>query len=173
VDEVLLELEPAIGGPHLGRHRRVRHRQDASPDPERGLQAKAHLGEPPAGADARGPGDVQREVPVAEPEPGLLAVRAQLVHRRERVALDAPAERRLLDAREVVQDGVVVGHDEEPVADAVVARVHDDVEAIADLGGQALGKLRAADPARERDDPAGHASSSSSTSPSRSMVSAS
>jgi hypothetical protein len=48
----------------------------------------------------------------------------------------------------------VVGHHEEAVADAVVPRVDDDVETVADVGLESLGELGAADPARERDDPA-------------------
>ena len=80
---------------------------------------------------------------------------------------------RLLDPGEVVEDGVVVGHHEQAVPDAVVARVDDDVEAVADVRGQPLRELRAADAARQRDHVARHAFSSSSSSPIRSIVSAS
>ena len=103
VDEVLLELEPAVRGADLGRDRLVGHRQDPGGDPERRLRVEAGIRDAGAGADPCGPGDVQREVAVAEREPGLLAVDAELVHDDLRVALDAPAPLDLLDAREVVQ----------------------------------------------------------------------
>ena len=67
----------------------------------------------------------------------------------------------------------MVGHHEQPVADAVVARVDDHAEPLADVRREALRELGAAHPAGERDDPLRHAFSSSSTSPIRSIVSAS
>ena len=158
VDEVLLELQPAVGRVDLGRDGRVRHRQDPGRDPMRRLEPEADLGEPAGRPQPRGPRDVERQVAVAEPEPRLLAVRGQLVHRGVGVALDAPAPGHLLDAREVVQDRVVVGHHEQPVADAVVAGVDDDVEPVPDVGLEPLGQLRAADAAGEGDDPARHLS---------------
>ncbi len=55
----------------------------------------------------------------------------------------------------------MVGHDEEPVADAVVARVDDHRQPIAESSLEAFGELGPADAAGERDDrPAGHGQSS-------------
>ena len=53
VDEVLLELEPAVRGQQLGPDRRVGHRQQPRRDAQRGGQAGRHLGQalrPRAGA---------------------------------------------------------------------------------------------------------------------------
>ena len=66
-------------------------------------------------------------------------------------------QRDLLDPGEVVEHRVVVGHHEQPVPPAVVARVDDDREPVSQVGLEAFGQLRAADPAGERDDRAGHA----------------
>ena len=135
MDEVLLELEPAVVGPHLGPDRLVGHRQDPRRRcPSDRLEPEAHLGQPAARAQPRGPRDVQREVAVAEREPVGLAVRGQLGHRRVGVALDAPAPLDLLDPGQVVEHRVVVGHDQQAVPLAVVAGVDDDRQPIAEVG---------------------------------------
>ncbi len=63
----------------------------------------------------------------------------------------------LLDPGKGVEDGVVVGHHQQPVPPAVVARVDDDGQPVSEVRGEALGQLRAADAARQHDDPAGRA----------------
>ena len=120
--------------------------------PQRPLEAQAHLGQAAARRHAGRAGDVQRQVPVAESEPRLLAVGTQLGHRGVGVALDPPAPGNLLDACEVVEHRVVVGHHEQPVPPAIVPGVDDDREPGSELGLEPVGQLRAADPAGQRDD---------------------
>ena len=83
---------------------------------------------------------------------------------------DAPAALVVEEPGEHVHDRVVVGHDEEAVADGVVAGVDDDAQLarLEDLL-EAVGQLRAARAAGEDDDV--HVARSAWTSVIRSMVS--
>ena len=96
VDEVLLELEPAVGGPDLGRDRLVGHRQDPRRDPERraGARGTTSVRRAPASTRAgprrcasRGPG---RRAGTTSPRRSA----PSCVHHGVRVALDAPAPAR-------------------------------------------------------------------------------
>ena len=102
----------------------------------------AALGQP------RRPRDVGREVAVAEPEPGRLAVLGQAVHDGPGLAGETPAALVVEPARQHVHDRVVVGHDEQAVPLGVVARVGDDRQvARAEDGLEPVGQLRATGPA--------------------------
>ena len=69
----------------------------------------------------------RREVAVAEPEPGLLAVVAELRPSSRSVSPSMPQPHSTCSMPgERVHDGVVVGHHEQPVALRVVAGVDDD-----------------------------------------------
>ena len=100
----------------------VGHRQDRGGDAERLLQRATDVGQPLAAPQPRGPRDVRRQVPIPEPEPRLLAVPAEHLRRRERLAVKAPALLLVREAGQRVHDGVVVGHHEQAVALEVVAR---------------------------------------------------
>ena len=92
-----------------------------------------------------------REVAVAEVEPDVLAERAQLVHRRERVAVQAPAA--LVDrVGEPERDEVRIRADVRAVDLEVVAGVGDHGEVGAELVQQAAGQLRASGAPCEQDD---------------------
>ena len=90
-DEVVLEVEPAVVGPDLGPDRCVGHRQDRRRDAEGSLQRATDVGQPLTAPQPRGPGDVRRQVAVAEPEPRLLAVPLEHLGRGERLALRGPS----------------------------------------------------------------------------------
>ena len=122
--------------------------------PERVLERADRGRQRPALADPCGPRDVCREVAIAEPEPGLLAVFGQAVHDGPRLAGEAPTPVVIESVGEHVEDRVVVGHDEQTVALGVVAGVRDDRQV---AGGEdrleAVGQLRAAGPAGQGHDP--------------------
>src|SRR5207247_9629917 len=74
VDEVLLELEPALVGADLGPDRLVAHRLDRRRDAERPGEFEHDLAEERARSEPRRPDDVGRQVAIAQPEPRLFAV---------------------------------------------------------------------------------------------------
>ena len=126
MDEVLLELEPALVGPDLGSDRAVGHRQDPCRDPERVLERPHDLGQAASLADPCRPRDVRREVSIAEPEPVLLAVLGQAVHHGPGLVDVAPAALEVEPPGQHVHDRVVIGHHEQAVPLGVVAGVDDD-----------------------------------------------
>ena len=83
------------------------------------------LGEGRALLEPAGAVEVGREVAVAEPEPGRLAVAVERVHHAEALVGEAPALLGVLGAGERVGDGVEVGGDGEAVEAVVVGGVHD------------------------------------------------
>ena len=109
------------------------------------------VGRSPARSRRR-PDDVGGKVAVAEPEPGLLTVDRQLLRHGVRLAADPPALLPVVEPGQGVQDGVVVGQTSEAVALDVVAGVDDDRQLGSDRRLQAVGQLRATDPAGEDDD---------------------
>ena len=113
---------------------------------------------------------MRAEVPVAEPEPRVLAVALEHAHRGPRLVADAPAALVVEQPGEHVHDRVVVGHHEQAVAVDVVARVDDDAQLarLEDLL-EPVGELRPARAAGEDDDV--HVARSAWTSVIRSMVS--
>ena len=129
VDEVLLEVEPALVGP------------DLRSGPARRPSAGSALGIPSARLELehglgrwRSPSRSRhvramcvREVAVAEPEPGLLAVALPARPSRSTSRRACPQPRSSSNRpAEHVHDRVVVGHDEQAVALGVVAGVDDD-----------------------------------------------
>jgi hypothetical protein len=154
MDEVLLEAEPALVCADLGPDRRVGHRQDRARDADGPLECQHDRGQGAALADPRGPCDVRREVPVAEAEPGLLAILGQGVHDGPGLAPDPPAALVVEAPGEHVHDRVMVRHDEQAVPFRVVARVDDDGQVAGRQGRlETVSELRAARPAGESDDP--------------------
>ena len=121
--------------------------------PSAALEAEADLGEAFAGLEPGGPDDVGRQVPVAEAEPGLLAVALEHRRRAEGLVADPPALAAVVEAGQRVHDGVVVGADEEAVALEVVGGVDDDGQLVADDRLETGRELRPADATGERDDP--------------------
>ena len=172
MDEVLLEVEPAVVGPHLGPDRLVGHRQDRGPDAECALEREHDRGQGTALADPCRARDMGREVLVPEPEPGLLPVPRQLVHHGPGLVGLAPAALEVEPLGQHVHDRVVVGHHQQAVALGVVAGVDDDGQVARWQDRlEAVGQFRAAGPAGECHDPhGGHASRSSRTSAMRSIV---
>ena len=125
-DEICLEVEPAVVGPHLGSHGLIGHRQDRRGNVDRSLEVSSDVGRPLARGQSSRPDDVGRQVTIAEAEPRLLAQPAELVHGRPRLVADAPAALAVVEPGERVHDGVVIRPDRQPVALEVVARVDDD-----------------------------------------------
>ena len=80
----------------------------------------------PALADPCRPRDVRREVLVTEAEPVLLAVLGQCLHDGPGLAALAPPAFVVETVRQHVQQGVVIGHDEEAMPFRVVAGVGHD-----------------------------------------------
>ena len=92
-----------------------------------------------------------RQIAVAEVEPDVLAERAQLVHRGERVVREPPAA--LVDrVGEPEGDQIRVGADVRPIDLQIVAGVGDDGEVGAELIQQSASELRASGAPREQDD---------------------
>ena len=131
MDEVLLEVEPAVVGQDLRADRRVGHRQDSRREPERrpaGASTASVSGR--AGPDPGRPGDVRREVAVTEPEPALLAIRAQLVHDASRSRPRSPSHARWSKRSPSMYRMVSwSGMTSRPWRSHVVAGVRDDREA--------------------------------------------
>ena len=180
VDEVLLELEPAVVGQDLGPDRLVGHRQDRGRDAERapGARGRRRSGgrrpEPggPRRCASRGRG---RRAGTTSPR---RSARASPRRRTSRPRCPSPHSRLSMPG-ERVHDGVVVGHDEQPVALRSSPVLTTTRQAVAEVApARPVGELRAADAAGERDDPGASRStppqrvrSSSRTSPIRSIVS--
>ena len=154
MDEVLLELEPALVGPDLGSDRAIGHRQDPCRDPERLLEGAHDLGQAASLADPCRPGDVRREISITQPEPVRLAVLGQAVHHGPGLVDVAPAALEVEPPGQHVHDRIVIGHHQQAVPLRVVAGVDDDRQVAGWQDGlEALGQLRAAGPAGQGDDP--------------------
>jgi hypothetical protein len=124
-----------------------------TPSARRSASAAAVNVAPPA-RPAR-PRQADRQVPVAEVEPHVLAERAQRRHHLERVVAQSPATR--IDAvGEPEGDEVGVGRDVAAVDLDVVARVGDHDQILADDVEHPAGELRASRPTREHDDRGRH-----------------
>ena len=76
VDEVLLELQPALVGPDLGADRVVAHRQDRRRVAQALAQAQRDRRRAHPGAEPIRPPQVRRQVAVPEPEPGSSPISA-------------------------------------------------------------------------------------------------
>ena len=90
-DHELLERALAPAGGDERAQRIVGRDEHARGDAERAPQVVDRLRQPRAAREPAGAVQADREVAVAEVEPDVLAERAQLVHRGERVAGEAPA----------------------------------------------------------------------------------
>ena len=109
------------------------------------------MGQAGAGREPAGAVQADRQIAVAEVEPDVLAERAQLIHGRERVAVDAPAA--LVDGvGEPERDQVGVRADVRAVDLDVIAGVGDDHQFGPELVQQAAGQLRASGAAGKQDD---------------------
>ncbi len=136
-----------------GPDRLVGHRQDPGRDAEGGLERQHRLGQRPALADPCRARDVRREVAIAEPEPVLLAVLGQCLHHGPGLAALPPASIVVEAARQHVQQGVVIGHDEEAMPFRVVAGIdHDGQVAVGEDRLEPVGQFRAAGPAGQGHD---------------------
>ena len=153
VDEVLLEVEPAVGRADLGAHLVVGHRQDRGRDAERCRQGACHVGRPLAAPEPLGAHEVGGKVAVAEAEPGVLASRGERLDHGPALAREPPAALLVIEAGQRVGDGVVVRPDLEAVPFEVVARVDDDGQVGPHDGLQPVRQLRAADASGQLDDP--------------------
>ena len=126
----------------------------ADRDAEGHLERGDGVGQSAALADPCRPGDVRREVAVAESEPGRFAVLGESVHHRPRLVDQAPAALVIEAIGEHVHDGVVVGHHEQAVPLGVVAGVDDDRQVAGGEGRlEAVGELRATRPTGKGHDP--------------------
>src|SRR4029079_696111 len=105
-----------------------------------------------AAAQARRSNDVGREISIAEPEPGLLAVALEHVRGSERLADDAPAPLAVVDAGQRVHHGVVVRRDEQPMSLDIVGGVHHHDETRAEVLLEAVRQLGPTDTAGEEHD---------------------
>jgi hypothetical protein len=149
-DHELLERPPRAAGLDPRAHGVVAGHQHVRVDAERAPQVVDRLGQP--GALGQPPGAVQadRQVPVAQVEPDVVAERPQLVHRRERVAGQAPAA--LVDrVGQPERHEVGVGGDVGAVDLDVVSGVGDDHQLVAELVEQPAGQLGAAGSPRQQD----------------------
>ena len=150
-DHELLEGALAAGGRDPRAQRVVGRDEHARRHAERAPQVVDRLRQPRAVGEPHRAVQADRQVAVAEVEPDVLAERAQLVHRRERVAGEAPAA--LVDrVGEPERDEIRVGADVRAVDLQVVAGVGDDGEFGAELVQQAASELRASGAPREQDD---------------------
>src|SRR2546428_786128 len=103
--------------------------------------------EPLASTEPSGSDDVGCEVAVTQPEPRFLSEPAELLDDVPGLALDAPAERAVGDARQGVENRVVIGTHEEPVTLEIVAGVDDDRQVRPEDPLKPEGQLGAADAA--------------------------
>ena len=127
VDEVLLELEPAVVGPDLGADRVVAHRQERRRGAQAVAQGQGDVGRAHPGPQSVGPPQVRREVAVAEPEPRVLAVSAASASMTvPGLVAQTPAAVLVVEAGQRVGDRVVVRPDGEPGDLEVVAGVDHD-----------------------------------------------
>ena len=124
----MLEREPTPGGVHHGTHRVVGHRQDARVNSESTGKIIADARQAFPGAQPARAFHVQRQVAVAEAEPGLAA--QGLEHRHEGPGLVGPAPSGLgvVAARQRIEHGVEVGRDMQAQMLEVVAGVDHDAE---------------------------------------------
>ena len=96
---------------------------------------------------------VQREVPVAEGEPRLVAETDQFVTDGEALVSPAPLLLRMDEPGQPVGDGVEVGADAQTVQLEVVTDVHDDGDVLrSDDRGEAAEEARGTDTTSEDDD---------------------
>ena len=154
MDEVLLELEPAVVGPDLGPHRLVGHRQDRGRRCRGPAGARGDLGQPVAGAQPRRPHDVRREVPVAEPEPRLLAV--ALEHRAgRRSRRGCPSRAASSRPASVYMTVSWSGQTSRPWRSRSSPVLTTTVGSSPTAAWRPCGELRAADAAGQHDDPLG------------------
>ncbi len=108
-DEILLEVgAPASRELDEGRTGIFGHREDPGRHAEAAADLVAHRGEPDSFAEPDGAVQTGRQVPVPEPEPGLVAVGGQGIHHREAVALEAVTLLAVDPTRQCVGDDVEI-----------------------------------------------------------------
>jgi hypothetical protein len=150
--QVLLEVHaPAAAELHDGRTRIFRHGEDAARDAERAADLVADLGQARAPRQAQRAVVTDREVAIAESEPGLVAERAEGVDHRRGVALESIAPAAVYAARQRVGDDVDVRADVHAVEAAVVAGIDDDADLLRRCDPHQSGQeARRTDAARQR-----------------------
>ena len=128
LDEVVLEVEPAICRPDLGPDAVVGHGQQRGADAQRPRHQPGHRGQAVAHAQPRRAADVRAQVAIAEAEPGGRAI--ALEHRRRVPGLvaHAPASVVVGQPGERVHDRVEVRRDMQAVELEVVAGIDDDAQ---------------------------------------------
>ena len=149
--EIILEVEPALRGAQPSAHPVVAHRQKPRRDPEAPAEIIGDLRQALAGGEPPRALDMGREIAVAEVEPGLAAEASQRLHKGPGLVAPAPAELRIVEAGEGVEQGVDIGRDREPQMLEIVAGIGDDGQRAGRQDAiEAERQLGAADPARQR-----------------------
>jgi len=124
-DEVLLQVEASLRGRHLGADRLLRHRDHLGLEAEPPGQVGGDRRGPQTGAEEVGPQDMGGQVPVAEPEPGLLAIALEHLEHGEGFAVDAPVGLLVEDPRQPVENRVGIRADRQAPELEVVPGVGD------------------------------------------------
>src|ERR1043166_1174800 len=149
--EIILEVEPSLGGPHARAHAILAHREDARGEAEPAAEIAGDVRERLARRAPARALDMGGEVAVAELEPSLAAERRQRRHEGPSFLAPPPALLRIAHAGERVHERVEIGRNSEPKMLEVVARVGDDNQPLRRHdAAQAQRKLGAADPAGKR-----------------------
>ncbi len=153
MDEIVLEVQPALVGQQACPHRVVGHRQHPRTHPHPPAQIGGHRGQALAAFQPARAFDVQGHVAVTQAKPGLAAQCLHRFHERPGFVVAAPAEFTVRKARQRVGDGVDIGRDRHPEMLEIVAGVDDDQQVFGRHDArQAERELGAADPAGEGND---------------------
>ena len=153
--EVILKRHRAIGCFDDGRRNRIRHWQDARPDPERPGQCYRDFGQPFPRAHAPRALHMHGEIPVTEEEPVRSPKFTHRGHETVALVLPSPALRQVGAVRKGIDQRVDVGADAQAQMVEVVAGVGDDRQVPGrQHPGQSQRQLGPADTAGQIGDPA-------------------